>query len=167
MRRRVAITVLAGLLSCFGLAGCAKGPGPGPGPDRTLDEAKAALLAEERRLVASIPSEFVERHDQLDKAKVMWCSKGGYTWPDQGTIVLKGNPDRRALLEGIADVYAEDPAYAVRWDNLLDGRERLIIQARSGATYMVSPKKTVTELRLASFSDCFSLGEEQSVHVAH
>ena len=127
----------------------------------TVREAKANVLAEERRLVSTIPPEFVERHDQLEMAHLISCSAGGYTWPDKGAVLLKGDPDIHEVLKSIAGRYETDSNFTVRWGRALDGAEKLTITSRSGASYIVAPRYNDSELQIGAFSDCFDLTDDE------
>jgi len=127
----------------------------------TVTEAKANVLAEERRLVSAIPPQFVARHDQLEKAHLFSCVAGGYTWPDKGTVVLEGHPDIHRVLNAIADLYRKDPNFTVQWGKTMDGAQKLTITSRSGASYLIAPIHDESELWIWAFSDCFELPENE------
>ena len=133
-----------------------------PKAGMTVDKAKAAVLAEEKRLVSFIPPEFVARHQQLTESYLLSCSAtGSYTWPDQGVVTLNGNPDVGPILRGIAEKYTRLPGFKVSFDTTVDGAERLMVSGDDGADYLVSPLSSDTELRIATFSACFTLGPDQ------
>ena len=132
-------------------------------PDKqlTVAVAKARVLAEERRLVSAIPTEYVESHQQLNESYLISCVAGGYTWPDQGSVRLKGEPDIHRLLADIAKLYEKDSGFTVQWGHTFDGAEALTITATSGASYLVAPWHNDSELQIATFSDCFTLSPDE------
>ncbi len=132
-----------------------------PDPELTVYQAKLNVLAEERRLVSAIPAQFVAGHEQNDKAHLITCTGGGYRWPDKGRVKLKGGPDVHEILLGIAKFYEAESGFSVEWDNTLDGAELLTITAQSGASYLVAPRYSNSELQIATFSECFQLGPDQ------
>jgi hypothetical protein len=58
------------------VSGCSGGNAVHAKP-ATVESAKAAVLAEEKRLVSFIPTEYVEQFSQLDKAHLRVCCTVG------------------------------------------------------------------------------------------
>lgn len=81
-----AVAVVA--LICVAVTGCSERK-VATTKQPTVESAKAAVLAEEKRLVSFLPSQYVERLDQLNTAHLLSCTGGGYTWPDQAEVTLK------------------------------------------------------------------------------
>ena len=127
----------------------------------TVESAKAAVLAEEKRLVSFLPSQYVERLDQLNTAHLLSCTGGGYTWPDQAEVTLKGSPDTGSLLDDVARGYRKLPHFTLSMDKTSEGADRLTVSNDDGASYLVSPWKSNTALRITSFSVCFNLRADQ------
>lgn len=152
--------VVAAVLIAVAAAGCSERRAM-PQKPLTVEKAKAAVLAEEKRLVSFVPPGYVERHDQLASAHLLSCAGGRYTWPDQGGVVLKGNPDIEALLDGVADGYRKLSGFTVTMGKTADGSRRLRVLGNDGADYLVSPRESNALLRIASFSACFELGPDQ------
>ena len=127
----------------------------------TVTMAKTNVLAEERRLVSAIPSEYVASHKQLSESYLLSCVAGGYTWPDKGTVRLTGEPDIHRVLQAVADLYEKDSHFTVQWGHTMDGAQKLTITAESGASYIVAPRQNDSELQIAAFSDCFELPDDE------
>lgn len=142
------------------LAGCANGAATVK-PALTVEAAKAAVLAEEQRIASVIPAEYVERQEQLDSAHLLSCRGGAHLWPDQGTIVLKGDPDISSLLARVMEAYEKREQFTVKLGKTFGGAERVTISGEDGANYYLSPTVQGSDIELSSFSPCFMLGPDQ------
>ena len=127
----------------------------------TVEAAKAAVLAEEKRIASVIPAAYVEELKQLDSAYLISCPDGGYTWPDKSTIVLTGSPDISELLARVASSYQKQHGFSVEVGDTQDGAGRVTISAADGANYFLSPTVEGSDLALSSFSACFELRPKQ------
>lgn len=142
------------------LFGCAGG-GIASDPVLTVELAKASVLAEEERIASFVPARYLERLDQLEAAHLISCSRDGYTWPGQGSIVLKGDPDISSLLADIAEAYEGKEGFTVELGTTRDGAERVIISNGQGANYFISPSVNGIDIDVSSFSACFELGPDE------
>ena len=158
-RKRLIYLIAAGALSTA-LFSCTTG-GNVSKAALTLVEAKAAVLAEEKRITSVIPPSYVEEHKQLDSAHLISCRGGEYTWPDQSAIVLKGDPDISYLLALIVASYRNRPGFSVKLGKTWDGAERVIISGKDGSNYYLSQTVEGSEIQFDSFSACFKLAPDQ------
>jgi hypothetical protein len=150
--------VVALALIALSLAGCTRLPRVDP--DLTVERAKAEVLAEGKRLVSVIPEKFVEEYRQLDTAHLLSCTSDSYTWPDQGEVTFKGDPDVPALMTEIAEHYRSKSGFAVRIDKDWDGTDMIVLNGEDGANFYLTVWSDGV-LHVDSFSACFVLDEDQ------
>jgi hypothetical protein len=158
MSVRSGIGVVAMALTALSLAGCTLLQPVDP--DLTVERAKAAVLAEGKRLVSAIPEKYVKEYRQLDTAHLLSCTSDSYTWPDQGEVTFKGDPDIPAIVEGIAKRYRGKAGFSVEHKKRWDGGDRIVISGDDGANYYLTIWSDGI-LHVDSFSACFTLDEDQ------
>ncbi|MFF1633365.1 hypothetical protein [Leifsonia sp. NPDC058248] len=129
-------------------------------PDLTVDRAKTDVLAEGKRVVSVIPEKYVEEYRQLDTAYLLACTSDSYSWPDQGEVTFKGDPDIRGLMTEIAEHYRNKPGFDVRIEKAWDGDDMVVLKADDGANYYLTVWSDGV-LHVDSFSACFTLDEDQ------
>jgi hypothetical protein len=125
-----------------------------------VEDAKASVLAEEKRMVDRIPPKDLTSYRQLEDAYLLSSRGGKYTWPDQSIVTLRSGADPSAVIAEIAEHYRQQPGFTVRAGKRWDGGERVTISTDDGADYLLSPAPD-NEIALDSFSACFTLREDQ------
>jgi hypothetical protein len=158
MTHRAAFRNALVVLIALSLAGCTRLQSADP--DLTVEKAKAEVLAEGKRLVSVIPAKYVEEYDQLHTAHLLSCTSDSYTWPDQGEVTFKGDPDIPALVEGIAKRYRNKVGFSVEHKKRWDGGDRIVISGDDGANYYLTVWSDGV-LHVDSFSACFTLDDDQ------
>jgi hypothetical protein len=157
------VFVLMLALTCVAACGCSVPKGlnvhPSPRPGLTLELAKAETLKVENAIVDLVPRESVKGRRQMDKAPLLSCDTeiDLFMWPGHTFMSLNAGADISRLVKVLTEHWNAEPGYRAKDTTAVEGAPGVDIERVDGATFYVDFPKAQTEMRIASFSPCFSL----------
>ncbi|MFZ6990767.1 hypothetical protein ACO0E1_02645 [Curtobacterium sp. RRHDQ66] len=125
-------------------------------PEQRIAAVKEATQRVELELVGLIPAEKVVSVKQEELGSLLSCSDDADQWAGHSRLRLTPGVDSTALTDSL-ETAAKQKGFEVDRDAAVDGFPRLKVHTKSGISLLIGADGDGTEMRVSSFSACFSV----------